>query len=348
MVAKVISKFFVAATGSQKRGTYTLITSAGEIRGMQSIQTMWLAPEDAAGIKRAWAEALADDEIRADIYAQADQAQKELAETQDVTLGQGVQVWADRMIRRAISEIPPENPAPLPRRTPTPVRTPLVGDTVEWNGIKGTAGYVTEVDETLDRITVAWGNRVTKEQGTDIVSSWGFAQDWTITTMPEDAPESRPEMETRVQAILGATGEEPAIDDSKAVPYLLTRRALEMIDVRKTLEMTDAHGIGAHGLGIHSSGEVTAMDMDVPSTPAHTVYRVTLDRVGWTSDLPPLEVAVADVEIDNAKFVIAAAIRPVARKHLVSQNFTVLVDLDEGTISIQDGRFGRGKVTRLP
>lgn len=45
-------------------GRYYLETSAGPVKNLAPIQTMWLAPEDAAGIKRAHVEALKEDQDR--------------------------------------------------------------------------------------------------------------------------------------------------------------------------------------------------------------------------------------------------------------------------------------------
>jgi hypothetical protein len=61
-VARVFGKSYVS--GSDRRpGLYTIQTSAGPFTA-RPIQTMILAPEDAAGIKRALAEAKAEDAIR--------------------------------------------------------------------------------------------------------------------------------------------------------------------------------------------------------------------------------------------------------------------------------------------
>lgn len=57
-VVRITGKTFVQAGRGQARGTFTLHTTAGDIEGLQAIQTMWLAPEDAAGVKRALKEAL--------------------------------------------------------------------------------------------------------------------------------------------------------------------------------------------------------------------------------------------------------------------------------------------------
>lgn len=55
-VARVIAKTFRAASGQyERRGKYVIETNVGTFEAA-AIQTMWLAPEDAAGIKRAYAE----------------------------------------------------------------------------------------------------------------------------------------------------------------------------------------------------------------------------------------------------------------------------------------------------
>lgn len=60
-VARVTGKTFRAASGPyERRGKYIIETTAGWFEAAP-IQTMWLAPEDAAGIKRAYAEAVAED-----------------------------------------------------------------------------------------------------------------------------------------------------------------------------------------------------------------------------------------------------------------------------------------------
>jgi hypothetical protein len=59
-VARVIAKTFRAAQGPyEARGRYVIETTAGSFEAAP-IQTMWLAPEDNAGLKRAHAEALAE------------------------------------------------------------------------------------------------------------------------------------------------------------------------------------------------------------------------------------------------------------------------------------------------
>jgi hypothetical protein len=61
-IVRVIGKTFRAAQGPyEARGKYVIETSAGTFEAAP-IQTMFLAPEDAAGIKRAHAEALIEDE----------------------------------------------------------------------------------------------------------------------------------------------------------------------------------------------------------------------------------------------------------------------------------------------
>lgn len=60
-VARVTFKEFIPAGRNQARGTYTIHTTSGISPGHMPVQTMWLAPEDAAGIKRAMAEAKLED-----------------------------------------------------------------------------------------------------------------------------------------------------------------------------------------------------------------------------------------------------------------------------------------------
>lgn len=68
-VARVIGKTFRAASGPyEARGKYVIETTAGSFEAAP-IQTMWLAPEDNAGIKRAHAEAVAEDAHRAELAA---------------------------------------------------------------------------------------------------------------------------------------------------------------------------------------------------------------------------------------------------------------------------------------
>lgn len=62
-VARITEKGFRAAGRYEARGKYVITTSAGSFDAAP-IQTMWLAPEDPAGIKRAHAEALIEDAAR--------------------------------------------------------------------------------------------------------------------------------------------------------------------------------------------------------------------------------------------------------------------------------------------
>jgi len=62
-VARIIEKGFRAAGRYEARGKYVIHTSAGSFDAAP-IQTMWLAPEDPAGVKRAYAEALIEDAAR--------------------------------------------------------------------------------------------------------------------------------------------------------------------------------------------------------------------------------------------------------------------------------------------
>lgn len=67
-VARVIGKDFRAAGRYEARGKYIVHTTAGSFEAAP-IQTMWLAPEDNAGVKRAHVEALAEDTHRAELAA---------------------------------------------------------------------------------------------------------------------------------------------------------------------------------------------------------------------------------------------------------------------------------------
>lgn len=62
-IARVVGKTFRAAGQYEARGKYIIETTAGSFEAAP-IQTMWLAPEDAAGVKRAHVEALAEDAHR--------------------------------------------------------------------------------------------------------------------------------------------------------------------------------------------------------------------------------------------------------------------------------------------
>lgn len=63
-VARVISKYFREAKGRyERRGKYVITTNVGTFEAAP-IQTMWLAPEDAPGIKRAHVEALEENKRR--------------------------------------------------------------------------------------------------------------------------------------------------------------------------------------------------------------------------------------------------------------------------------------------
>lgn len=63
-VARVLSKTFRAAQGPyEARGKYVIETTSGSFEAA-AIQTMWLAPEDPAGIKRAYAEAVDEENER--------------------------------------------------------------------------------------------------------------------------------------------------------------------------------------------------------------------------------------------------------------------------------------------
>lgn len=63
-VVRVLDKTFRAASGPYERqGKYVITTTGGTFEAA-GVQTMWLAPEDAAGVKRAHVEALAENEAR--------------------------------------------------------------------------------------------------------------------------------------------------------------------------------------------------------------------------------------------------------------------------------------------
>lgn len=76
-VARVTDKGMRAAGSYEARGKYIVHTPAGSFEAAP-IQTMWLAPEDAAGIKRAFAEALGEDRAY-EIQAEAEREDAERA-----------------------------------------------------------------------------------------------------------------------------------------------------------------------------------------------------------------------------------------------------------------------------
>lgn len=81
-IVRVLGKTFRAASGPyEARGKYIITTSAGSFE-CAPIQTMWLAPEDAAGIKRAHVEALAEDRER-DLAAHEELAAELAQDEQD-------------------------------------------------------------------------------------------------------------------------------------------------------------------------------------------------------------------------------------------------------------------------
>lgn len=125
-VVRVTGKSFRAAQGRYERqGKYVVETTAGTFEAAPS-QTMWLAPEDPAGVKRAHVEALAEDEeryyaglkaeldfraehgIARDVLADAVQAERDAwAETQAVD---ALLTEADRVIAAstdALTELEP-------------------------------------------------------------------------------------------------------------------------------------------------------------------------------------------------------------------------------------------------
>lgn len=88
-VARIIEKGFRAAGRYEARGKYVIHTSAGSFDAAP-IQTMFLAPEDTAGIKRAMVEAQAEDEARtaaAELAAAQEVAPTERAATYNAATG---------------------------------------------------------------------------------------------------------------------------------------------------------------------------------------------------------------------------------------------------------------------
>ena len=69
-----------------------------------------------------------------------------------------------------------------------------------------------------------------------------------------------------------------------------------------------------------------------------TDYVIEFERIGRRRDLEPLHVSAADADD------LAAQVFRHADRYLGSREFTVLVDLEQGTVSIGAGRFGRGSV----
>jgi hypothetical protein len=71
-------------------------------------------------------------------------------------------------------------------------------------------------------------------------------------------------------------------------------------------------------------------------------YRVTFDRIGRNHHVPDLDVSaiVADE--------IAEAAQRYARRYITSRDFVVSVDLAEGRVYIEGGRFGTGTVQLVP
>src|SRR4051812_24170691 len=64
-VARVLSVEAIMVTGGRRdRRVYEIHTTEGTLRNNAPAQTLTMAPEDAAGIKRAHAEALAEDAVR--------------------------------------------------------------------------------------------------------------------------------------------------------------------------------------------------------------------------------------------------------------------------------------------
>ena len=112
VIARVIDKTYTPGQ-SRRPGLYTVFTTAGTFQAAP-IQTMWLAPEDNAGIKRAHVEALAENEARqtAEEFTPAERA--ELAQAvRDSGLMDDlhVEALAEDAERRQVSEKPLTTPA---------------------------------------------------------------------------------------------------------------------------------------------------------------------------------------------------------------------------------------------
>lgn len=69
--------------------------------------------------------------------------------------------------------------------------------------------------------------------------------------------------------------------------------------------------------------------------------RVEFERIGRNRGVKPLEVQVVDSTSDQQTAdAIAYAVHKYAGKHLASRDYTVTVDVEDGTGSIGAGRFG--------
>ncbi|KMM44881.1 hypothetical protein CWIS_13750 [Cellulomonas sp. A375-1] len=72
---------------------------------------------------------------------------------------------------------------------------------------------------------------------------------------------------------------------------------------------------------------------------ATSVVTVTFDRIGRSSDVPPLPVEL-NVQAPNAADLLAEAVWRYAGKFLVSRDYAVDLDLTTGRGNIGWGRFG--------
>jgi hypothetical protein len=70
-------------------------------------------------------------------------------------------------------------------------------------------------------------------------------------------------------------------------------------------------------------------------------HRVEFVRIGRNHNVPPIEVSAANADE------IAEVVWRVARRHLISRDFDVTVDLDAGKGYIEGGRFGQFSVVDL-
>lgn len=79
-----------------------------------------------------------------------------------------------------------------------------------------------------------------------------------------------------------------------------------------------------------------------PTPPAGNAYRVTFDRIGRRSD-----VDLGEFRETVAEDIARQVSRRIRAQHLLASRwFEVTVDLEEGTVFLDGGRFGRGKVFR--
>lgn len=181
-VARVIGKTFRAAQGPyEARGKYIIETTEGTFEAA-TIQTMWLAPEDAAGVKRAHVEALAEDEKR--------DAEREIAEIEKLAEADGmtVRVVAGRMpievLSNNILRMNFRDAATalawfkLRADSDADNKAPEEGDEVSWLGSLRAIGKVVEV--TPGWVTVDWHELNTGHKGNDRMPIGEFSSDWEI------------------------------------------------------------------------------------------------------------------------------------------------------------------------